>query len=97
MKRLDALVELSYEDLVAKARVLAASHRPAHLHTTVPFCAITGRSRPAIVIEATDEGTVYVFFDATPIEERAKPLAISCTAPRPSRARTTRSNPRRKR
>jgi hypothetical protein len=28
------------------------------------------------VLEATDEGVVYGFFDDQPIEERAKPLAI---------------------
>jgi hypothetical protein len=42
----------------------------------VPGCPITGDTRRAIVLEATDEGAVYAFFDSLPIEERAKPLAI---------------------
>jgi hypothetical protein len=76
VNRLDALVQVSYADLVEKARALAATRSRAHLHTAVPGCAITGGTRPAIVLEATDEGTAYAFFDDAPIDERAKPLAI---------------------
>ncbi len=67
---------VDYDVLVAKARALAASGTRGHLHTTVPGCAMTGSPRRAIIIEATDEGRVYAFFDDQPIEARAKPLAV---------------------
>jgi hypothetical protein len=70
------IAELSYEALVAKAQGLAAAGARGHLHTTLPGCLITGSPRRAIVLEATDEGAVYGFFDDQPIEDRAKPLAI---------------------
>jgi hypothetical protein len=70
------VVQLSYEDLVRKAHGLALAGGRGHLHTTVPGCAITADARRAIVLEATDAGAVYAFFDTQPIEERAKPLAI---------------------
>jgi hypothetical protein len=70
------IMELAYEDLVAKARAIAHGGGRGHLHTTAPGCLITGRARRAIVLEATDEGAVYAFFDERPIEDRAKPLAI---------------------
>jgi hypothetical protein len=70
------IIELGYEDLVATARGIADAGGRGHLHTTVPGCLVTGRARRAIVLEATDEGLVYGFFDDRPIEERAKPLAI---------------------
>jgi hypothetical protein len=71
-----AIIELGYEDLAAKARAIARAGGRGHLHTTVPGCLVTGRPRRAIVLEATDEGLVYAFFDERPIEDRAKPLAI---------------------
>jgi hypothetical protein len=70
------IVPLSHEDLVKKVQSLARIGSRGHLHTTVSGCAITGDARRAIVLEATDEGGVYAFFDTEPIEERAKPLAI---------------------
>ena len=70
------MAEVSYEALVAKARGIAAAGGRGHLHTTPPGCRITGDSRRAIVLEATDEGTACAFFDEAPIEERARPLAI---------------------
>lgn len=76
MGPLPHITELSYEDLVDKARAIAASGARGHLHTTVPGCAITGSARRAIVLEATDERAVYAFFDEQPIEDRARPLAI---------------------
>jgi hypothetical protein len=71
-----AITEVAYEVLVAKAHAIAAAGARGHLHTTLPGCLITGRPRRAIVLEATDEGLVYGFFDDQPIEERARPLAI---------------------
>ena len=76
MKRPLAIAEVSYEELVAKAKAIAAAGARGHLHTTLPGCLITGSPRRAIVLEATDEGAVYGFFDDRPIEDRAKPLAI---------------------
>jgi hypothetical protein len=70
------ITEVSYEDLVAKAQGIAAAGGRGHLHTTVPGCRITGDARRAIVLEATDEGAVYAFFDSAPIEGRARPIAI---------------------
>jgi hypothetical protein len=70
------IIELGYDELAAKARSIAGSGARGHLHTTLPGCLITGRPQRAIVLEATDEGRVYGFFDADPIEARAKPLAI---------------------
>jgi hypothetical protein len=70
------IVEVRYEELVDKARAMAGAGGHGHLHTTVPGCRITGDARRAIVLEATDEGAVYGFFDDQPIEDRAKPLAI---------------------
>ena len=70
------ITEVSYASLVAKARGIADAGARGHVHTTLPGCLITGSPRRAIVLEATDEGAVYGFFDDQPIEERAKPLAI---------------------
>jgi predicted peptidase len=70
------MAEVSYEALVAKARGIAATGGRGHLHTTPPGCRITGDSRRAIVLEATDEGIACAFFDEAPIEARARPLAI---------------------
>jgi hypothetical protein len=70
------ITEMSYEELVDKAQAIAAAGTRGHLHTTLPGCLITGSPRRAIVLEATDEGAVYGFFDDAPIEDRAKPLAI---------------------
>ena len=67
---------VSYAELTAKASAIAAAGGRGHLHTTPPGCLITGSTRRAIVLEATDEGAVYGFFDDQPIEDRAKPLAI---------------------
>jgi hypothetical protein len=71
-----AIIEVSYDALVAKAHAIAGAGGRGHLHTTPPGCLITGSPRRAIVLEATDEGAVYGFFDDEPIEDRAKPLAI---------------------
>lgn len=71
-----AIEDVSYEALVAKARSIAAAGGRGHVHTTPPGCLITGRASRAIVLEATDEGAVYAFFDDQPIEDRARPLAI---------------------
>jgi hypothetical protein len=69
-------VTLGYEELsAAVARVKAAGGR-GHVHTTPPGCALTRRQDRGIIFEATDEGRTYAFFDAAPIEARAKPLAI---------------------
>ena len=76
MRRPLNIIELGYGELVEKARAIAAAGTRGHLHTTVPGCLITGSPRRAIVLEATDEGVVFGFFDDRPIEERAKPLAI---------------------
>jgi len=70
------IADVTYEQLVAKAHAIAAAGARGHLHTTLPGCLITGSPRRAIVLEATDEGAVYGFFDDEPIEGRAKPLAI---------------------
>ena len=70
------ITELSYEQLVAKAKSIADAGGRGHLHTTLPGCLITGDARRVIVLEATDEGAVYGLFDTHPIEDRAKPLAI---------------------
>lgn len=71
-----AIVEVSYGALVERAHAIAAAGARGHLHTTLPGCLITGSARRAIVLEATDEGAVYGFFDDEPIEDRAKPLAV---------------------
>ena len=76
MTRPLTITDVSYETLVAKAHAIAAAGARGHLHTTLPGCLITGSPRRAIVLEATDEGAVYGFFDDQPIEDRAKPLAI---------------------
>jgi len=70
------ITEVSYEALVAKAQSIAAAGARGHLHTTPPWCLITGSPRRAIVLEATDDGAVFGFFDGQPIEARAKPLAV---------------------
>lgn len=70
------ITEVSYEALVEQARALAAAGARGHLHTTPPGCLITGSPRRAIVLESTDDGAVFGFFDDQPIEARAKPLAI---------------------
>jgi len=76
MRRPLSITKLGYDELATKARSVAAAGARGHLHTTPPGCLITGSPRRAIVLEATDEGVVYGFFDEQPIEERAKPLAI---------------------
>ncbi len=70
------VIELSYEDLAGRVSRMAEAGVSGHIHTTLPGCAITGSPRRAIVLEATDEGQAYAFFDDQPIEERARPLAI---------------------
>ena len=69
-------IEQSYSALAEKVDRIVRARARGHIHTTVPRCAITGAVRRAIVLEATDEGKAYVFFDDQPIEDRAKPLAI---------------------
>ena len=76
MKHPLTITEVSYEELVAKAQGIAVAGARGHLHTTLPGCLITGSPRRAIVLEATDDGSVFGFFDDRPIEDRAKPLAI---------------------
>jgi hypothetical protein len=70
------VVPLSYEELEARVGRMVRAGSRGHLHTTPPGCTITSSPRRAIVVEATDEGRVYAFFDDAPIEARAKPLAI---------------------
>jgi hypothetical protein len=70
------ITEVSYEELVTKAQGIAAAGARGHIHTTLPGCRLTGDARRAIVLEATDDGAVYGFFDLAPIEERARPIAI---------------------
>ena len=70
------ITELSYPALAEKANAIAAAGARGHIHTTLPGCLVTGSPRRAIVLEATDEGAVFGFFDDQPIEDRAKPLAI---------------------
>jgi hypothetical protein len=69
-------IELSYAALAGKVDDIVRAGARGHIHTTVPGCAITGSTQRAIVLEATDEGKAYAFFDDQPIEARAKPLAI---------------------
>ena len=76
MKPLSPLIDLGYDDLTAHVRRIAAAGLRAHLHTTVAGCAITLSPRRAIVLESTDESVAYAFVADTPIEERAKPLAV---------------------
>jgi hypothetical protein len=76
MRRPLTIIELGYDELAEKARRIAAAGSRGHLHTTPPGCRITGSVGRAIVMEATDEGAVYGFFDDRPIEDRARPLAI---------------------
>jgi hypothetical protein len=68
--------EVCYGDLVARAEGIARAGRRGHIHTTPPGCVLTGDTRRGIVLEATDEGRTFVFFDDQPIEARAKPLAV---------------------
>jgi hypothetical protein len=70
------MTRVSYAELTAKAEAIAAAGGRGHVHTTLPGCLITGSPRRAIVLEATDEGTAFGYFDDQPIESRAKPLAI---------------------
>jgi hypothetical protein len=70
------MTEVSYAELAAKATAIAAAGARGHIHTTLPGCRLTGDARRAIVLEATDEGAVYGFFDHAPIEQRARPIAI---------------------
>ena len=70
------IVELGYPELVQEAERIVQSGGCGHIHTTPPGCRITGTLRRAIVLEATDEGVAYGFFDERPIEARARPLAI---------------------
>jgi len=76
MRRPLSITTLGYDELAEKAHRIAGAGGRGHLHTTPPGCLITGSPRRAIVLEATDEGAVYGFFDDQPIEDRAKPLAI---------------------
>jgi hypothetical protein len=76
MRSLDNLNSVSYEALVEHVHRIVRSGNRGHLHTTLPGCAITGSPHRAIILEATDEGVVYAFFDDQPIEERARPLAM---------------------
>lgn len=69
-------VELSYEELAQEAERVVRTGGSGHIHTTPPGCRITGSARRAIVLEATDQGACYAFFDEEPIESRARPLAI---------------------
>ena len=69
-------IELSYTALAEKVGQIVRARARGHIHTTVPGCALTGMTRRAIVLEATDEGKAYVFLDEQPIEDRARPLAI---------------------
>jgi hypothetical protein len=71
-----SLVPVSFDELTLTARRLASSGGRAHIHTTVPDCAITGSSQRAIVLEDADTGQVLAFFDDEPIEDRAKPIAV---------------------
>ena len=71
-----ALVELGYDELAEEAGRIVRTGGSGHIHTTPPGCHITGAARPAIVLEATEEGAAYGFFDDRPIEARARPLAI---------------------
>lgn len=70
------LDNVPYGTIADRAREIADTRARGHIHTTVPGCVITGSDRRAIVLEATDEGKAYAFFDDEPIEERAKPLAV---------------------
>lgn len=73
--RLDP-VELGYAQLTAAVERVKAAGLRGHIHTTPPGCALTGRSDRGILFESTDEKRTYAFFDAAPIEARAKPLAV---------------------
>ena len=70
------LSELTYADLAGAVERVKAAGGSGHIHTTPPGCALTGRADRGILFEATDETRTYAFFDAAPIEARAKPLAI---------------------
>jgi len=70
------LIELEYPQLTAAVERVNAAGGRGHIHTTPPGCALTGRPDRGILFEATDEGCTYAFFDAVPIEARARPLAI---------------------
>ena len=70
------LAPLDYDDLTAAVERVKAAGGRGHIHTTPPGCALTGRPDCGILFEVTDEGRTYAFFDAVPIEARAKPLAI---------------------
>jgi len=71
-----ALTDVTYEELAAAAARIATAGGRGHIHTTPPGCALTGREERGILLEATDEGRAYAFFDTASIEARAKPLAI---------------------
>ena len=70
------LTDVGYEQLAAEAGRINAAGGRGHIHTTPPGCALTGRAQRGILLEATDEGRAYAFFDTASIEARAKPLAI---------------------
>ncbi len=70
------LAPLTFHEFESKAREIAGRGGSGHIHTTVPGCAITGSPRRAIVLEDSDAGRAYAFFDDQPVEERARPLAI---------------------
>jgi len=71
-----ALTDVGYEQLAATAKRINAAGGRGHIHTTPPGCALTGRAERGILLEVTDEGHAYAFFDTASIEARAKPLAI---------------------
>ncbi len=70
------MTPLDYAALEAKVHAMADAGGRGHLHTTPPGCLLTSSPQRAIVVEATDEGQVYAYFDDDPIESRARPLAI---------------------
>ena len=71
-----ACIEVDAGRLLDEAERLAETGASAHIHTTVPGCAITRSRKRAIVLEATREGRAYAFFSDEPIEARARPIAI---------------------
>lgn len=70
-----SLESVTYDELVARARRLAAADPAAHLHTTPPGCCITASSRRAIVLESPASGEACAWFSDEPIEALARPLA----------------------
>lgn len=70
------LIPLRYDELETRVQQMVRAGSRGHLHTTPPGCTITSSPRHGIVLEATDEGRVFAFFDDAPIEAKARPLAI---------------------